>query len=136
VKVVMNLARDLPIAVPCRQLPVFAPGAEISHCALCRKDVHLLDPSRPNQLAALRHWRGALCVAYAVAVPALVHGQQGLVQDSEDASSRLEVVQVSGGGIGVRQLESLFAEFPDQIQDASASADTDPVELDQTGEQP
>jgi UDP-N-acetylglucosamine:LPS N-acetylglucosamine transferase len=118
-KRVINLARDLPIASPCPKVPCFAAGALSSHCHVCRKDVHLIDASRPQQLAALRSLGSALCVAYAVAAPVLLGSQQALAQDADD-NADMEVVYVTGGGIGAAQLESLFAEVDEELTEPAA----------------
>ena len=129
----LNLKRDLPIAVPCPKLPTFAEGAVRSHCASCGHDVHLLDPARPQQLAALRGFRGALCVAYAVSTPVLLSGDSALAQsiDSDDETALMETIEITGGGIGRRQLESLFEELVEPWPGESA-----PVAAQTEGEQP
>jgi hypothetical protein len=114
-------------------VPVFADGAVRSHCASCGHDVHLLDPARPQQLAALRGFRGALCVAYAVSTPVLLSGDQAQAQsiDSDDETVMMETVEITGGGIGRRQLESLFEELVEPWP-----SETVPAAVKSEGEQP
>jgi UDP-N-acetylglucosamine:LPS N-acetylglucosamine transferase len=58
-------------------------------------------------------------VAYAVAAPALLGSQQALAQDADD-NADMEVVYVTGGGIGAAQLESLFAEADEELTEPAA----------------
>ena len=125
----LDLKRDLPIASPCPKLPTFADGAVRSHCPGCGHEVHLLDPARPQQLAALRGFRGALCVAYAVSAPVLLSGNPAQAQaiDSDDETALMETIEITGGGIGRRQLESLFEElvepWPGEAEPAPAESE-------------
>jgi hypothetical protein len=128
----LNLKRDLPIASPCPKLPTFADGAVRSHCPGCDIEVHLLDPARPQQLAALRGFRGALCVAYAVSAPVLLSGDPAQAQaiDNDDETVAMETVEITGGGIGRRQLESLFEElvepWPSEAVPVAAQTEGEP----------
>jgi hypothetical protein len=98
----------------CPQLPIFAEGQKIAHCAVCKTDVHNLCAYTAAQERSLLSKAGALCVRYTVIAAAVIGvapSGMALAQDSDSAIEELDQITVMGGRIKqVPPTNSLFLE--------------------------
>lgn len=118
----MSMTSCPAIEAPCANLPSLARGQKVAFCTLCQKNVHNLSALAESERRSLLQSPQALCVRYALLIPALLIGGLNPVMAQDDSGEEVEVMdrmQVTGGRVAPPETVFRASDVDESFDDES-----------------